>query len=209
MYKNKPLEKYLEDAASGEPTPGGGSIAALAGALATTMVSMSTNITLHKITYKQYEAQCKRILEECEKRREKLLFLMEEDVMAYDDVRMAYNLPKSNETEKDLRSETIQKTTIRATEVPVQTTRCCLSLLQLIRELVDIVVPKVISDVGVAGILTEAALQCAKLNVDINLKYIQNQEIVKKVRSEINSVEKRAEAFYNEIQEKVREKIRG
>ncbi|CAG1769259.1 partial Methenyltetrahydrofolate cyclohydrolase, partial [uncultured bacterium] len=86
MYRNEPLEKYLVDAAAGTPTPGGGSVAAFVGALATTMVSMSAKFTVGKEEFKKYDSQLKKILEECEKSREILLSLMEEDVKVYGEV---------------------------------------------------------------------------------------------------------------------------
>lgn len=209
MYRNEPLEKYLKDAASGTPTPGGGSVAALVGALATTMSSMSTNFTIGKEKFKQYDAQLKKILVECEKSRETLLSLMEEDIAVYGGLSKAYELLKSTESEKKLRSEAIQKATVVAMEVPIKVTMCCLYVLELTRELVDIANPNLISDVGVAGFLAEAAFQCAKLNVDINLASIKNQSLVEKVRNEITHAEKKAKVFFKEIQECVQTKIKG
>ena len=208
MYRNEPLEKYLKDAAAGTPTPGGGSVAALVGALATTMASMAANFTVGKEKFKQYDSQLKRILEEFEKSRETLLSAMEEDIAVYSKVSSAYALPKSTEDEKKVRSEEIQKACIVAMEVPLKTTMCCLYVLELTRELVDIANPNLISDVGVAGFLTEAALQCAKLNVEINLAAIKNQSLVEKVQNEITHAEKKAKTFSEEIQEKVQAKIK-
>lgn len=207
MYRNEPLETYLKDAASGKPTPGGGSVAALVGALATTMSSMSANFTIGKEKFKQYEPQLKKILEECEKSRETLLSLMDEDITVYSEVNSAYALPKLTEAEKKLRSEAIQKATIIAMEVPLKVTMCCLYVLELTRELVDIANPNLISDVGVAGFLADAAFQCAELNVAINLACIKNQSLVEKVRSEMNHAEKKARNFFNEIKEAVQAKI--
>ncbi|MCR4319401.1 MAG: cyclodeaminase/cyclohydrolase family protein, partial [Candidatus Brocadiaceae bacterium] len=161
MYRNEPLEKYLKDAAAGTPAPGGGSVASLVGALATTMSSMSANFTIGKEKFKQYDSQLKRLLEECEKSRETLLSLMEEDIAVYSKLNSAFSLPKSNEAEKKLRSEAIQNATIIAMEVPLKATMCCLYILELTRELVDIANPNLISDVGVSGFLAEAAFQCA------------------------------------------------
>ena len=207
MYRNEPLETYLKDAASGKPTPGGGSVAALVGALATTMSSMSANFTIGKEKFKQYEPQLKKILEECEKSRETLLSLMDEDITVYSEVNSAYALPKLTEAEKKLRSEAIQKATIIAMEVPLKVSMCCLYVLELTRELVGIANPNLISDVGVAGFLADAAFQCAELNVAINLACIKNQSLVEKVRSEMNHAEKKARNFFNEIKEAVQAKI--
>jgi glutamate formiminotransferase/formiminotetrahydrofolate cyclodeaminase len=209
MYRNEPLEKYLQDAAAGTPTPGGGSAAALVGALATTMSSMSANFTVGREKFKQYDSQLKKILEECEKSRETLLSLMEEDIKVYSGINNAYGLPKSTEAEKSKRSEEIQKATIIAMEVPLKTTMCCLYILELTHELVDIANPNLISDVGVAGFLAEAALQCAKLNVEINLATIKNQSLVEKAQNELSHAEKKAKTFFKEIQEKVQKIIKG
>ena len=209
MYRNEPLEKYLQDAAAGTPTPGGGSAAALVGALATTMSSMSANFTVGREKFKQYDSQLKKILEECEKSRETLLSLMEEDIKVYSGINNAYGLPKSTEAEKSKRSEEIQKATIIAMEVPLKTTMCCLYILELTHELVDIANPNLISDVGVAGFLAEAALQCAKLNVEINLATIKNQSLVEKAQNELSHAEKKAKTFFKEIQDKVQKIIKG
>ena len=209
MYRYEPLDKYLKDAAAGTPTPGGGSIAALVGALATTMSSMPANFTVGREKFKQYDAQLKRVLDECEKSRETLLSLMEEDIAVYTEVSKAYGLPKTTEPEKKTRSEAIQKAATIAMEVPLKASMCCLYVLELTRELVDIANPNLISDIGVSAFLAEAAFQCAKLNVDINLATIKNQSLVEKVRNEINQAEKKVKTFSKEIQERVRAKIKG
>src|SRR3972149_5869494 len=209
MYRNEPLEKYLKDAAAGTPVPGGGSVASLVGALAKTMSSMSANFTIGKEKFKQYDSQLKRLLEECEKSRETLLSLMEEDIAVYSKLNSAFSLPKSNEAEKKLRSEAIQNATIIAMEVPLKATMCCLHILELTRELVDIANPNLISDVGVSGFLAEAAFQCAKLNVDINLAAIKNRSLVEKTQNELSHAEKKAKTFFKEIQDKVQKIING
>ncbi len=209
MYRNEPLKKYLNDAASGTPTPGGGSVAALVGALATTMSSMPANFTVGREKFKQYDDQLKRILAECEKSRETLLTLMEDDIRMYSGVGKAYSMPKNTEEEKKIRSDAIQKATITAMEVPLKATMSCLYVLELTRELVDIANPNLISDVGVAGYLAEAAFLCAKLNVDINLTTIKDQSLVEKVRNEINNAERRARTLSKEIEERVQKKIKG
>lgn len=209
MYRNEPLEKYLKDAAAGTPAPGGGSVASLVGALATTMSSMSANFTIGKEKFKQYDSQLKRLLEECEKSRETLLSLMEEDIAVYSKLNSAFSLPKSNEAEKKLRSEAIQNATIIAMEVPLKATMCCLYILEMTRELVDIANPNLISDVGVSGFLAEAAFQCAKLNVEINLATIKNQSLVEKTQNELSHAEKKAKTLFKEIHEKVQKIIKG
>lgn len=209
MYRNQPLENYLKDAAAGTPTPGGGSVAALVGALATTMASMSTQFTVGREKFKQYDAQLKKILEGCEKSRETLLTLMEEDITVYGGLSKAYGLPKSTDEEKKARTEAIQKATVIAMEVPVKAVMSCLYVLELTRELVDIANPNLISDVGVAAFLADAAFQCAKLNVEINLAAIKNTAIVEKVRNDVTQAEKKVKTFFTETRDRVLAKMKG
>ncbi len=208
MYRNEPLEKYLVDAAAGTPTPGGGSVAAFVGALATTMVSMSAKFTVGKEEFKKYDSQLKKILEECEKSREILLSLMEEDVKVYGEVNKAFELPKSTEAEKNKRYEAIQKATILATTVPLKATMCCMYVLEQTRALVDIVNPNLISDVGVACYLADAAFQCARLNVETNLATINDQSLVEKMQDEIGHAEKTVKGVFKEMKECVLAKMR-
>ncbi len=208
MYRNEPLEKYLLDAAAGTPTPGGGSIAAFVGALATTMVTMSAKFTIGKEEYRQFDTQLKKILGECEKSREILLTLMEEDIKVYGGVNRAFELPKSTEAEKNRRSEAIQKATIIAMMVPLKATMCCLYVLEQTRALVDIVNPNLISDVGVASYLADAAFQCARLNVETNLATINRHSLVEMVKDEIGHAEKKVKVVFKEIKECVLEKMK-
>lgn len=207
MYRNEPLEKYVEDAARGTPAPGGGSVAAFVGVLATTMASMSANLTVGKEKFKEHDTQLKKILAECKKSRETLLSLMEEDVRVYCEVSKAYTLPESSGSQKNKRSEAIQQATVIAMVVPLKTTMCCLSVLKRTRELVDIANPNLMSDVGVACYLAEAAFRCAKLNVEVNLAALKNQELVKKVYDEIRYAEKLARVLYEETRELVQRKL--
>jgi len=206
-YKNETLEKYLNDAASGIPAPGGGSVGALIGALATTMSSMAVNFTAGKEKYKQYEERLQKILEECEKSRETLLSLMQEDITAYTALDAAFKLPKSTENEKKQRSEAIQRTTLRAAEVPFQALKSCLFVLELTRELVDIANPNLMSEIGIAALLAYAGFQSAKLNVEINLIHLKRHDFVQKTRDEVAKSEKTAEAYFKEIWDKVQRKI--
>jgi len=207
VYRHKSLECYLQDAASGTPTPGGGSVAALVGALATTMFSMSANFTIGMEGYTQYDSQLKQILADCDRCRETLLSLLEEDIAAYNKVSSAYRLPISTEYEKTMRSQAIQEAILGATEVPLRTTMCCLYVLELTSKLVGISNPNLVSEVGAACFLAEAALQCAKLTADLNLISLKNKSLVEKIRHELNNAETKARMFSRIITERVRGEI--
>lgn len=206
-YLEKPLKKYLDDAASGESTPGGGSVSALVGALGSTMASMSSRFTVGKKKFIDVEPKVKEILEKCDKARGELLGLMEEDINSYSKVSESYCMPKSNDEEKKARTEAIQAALKVAMEAPLKTVRCSLNMLENIRELSDIANPNLISDVGVAVLFTNAALLGGKLNVDINLAFIKDTEITGKIGDEMKQAESRAQTLLIETMDVVKSKM--
>lgn len=202
-YLKLPLKKYIDDASSEDPTPGGGSVSALVGALGTTMASMSANFTIGREKFADVEAEVKEILAKCDRARNELLNLMEDDIKSYGKLSEAYGLPKSTDDEKKKRTETIQNALKDAMGAPLKTVRCCLAILKEIRRLADIANPNLISDVGVAAIFTNAALLGGKLNVDINLSFLKDQSLVQEVNSEVTEAETKSNALLNDTMQVV------
>ncbi len=205
MYRYETLDKYLNDASLDISTPGGGSVSALVGALGTSMVSMSASFTLGKEKLEDVEPQIKEIIGKSKNDREELLRLMEEDIEAYNGVNKAYSLPKSTEEEKKWRSSAIQSALEKATDVPLRVMKNSLELLAYTNELAKIANPNLITEVGVASLLANAALKGALLNVEANLNYIKNKEIVSNIRGEIEKALEKAEKLADTIMEKVKE----
>jgi len=204
MYRDGSIRKYLEDAAAGTPTPGGGSVSAFAGALATTMGSMAANFTAGKKKFLDVEPRVKSILERLDRERETLLELMDLDVEAYGAVSAAYARPKE---EKTARSAKIQQALAAAMDVPLRTMRACLAVLHELAQLVDVANPNLISDVGVSAILAEAALRGAKLNVEINLASLTDEAAAKRTGDEIAGAAEEAARTVREVLTKVRARI--
>lgn len=207
MYLNKPLGNYLDDAAAKLPAPGGGSVSALAGALGAAMSSMVANFTVGKEKYKEVEDEVSQILSESEGLRKRLTELMDADIEVYGKVSAAYRLPKRSEEEKGKRSQAIQEACKEALEVPLQAVRCCYEILKLNKRLVDIGNENLISDVGVAVILAEAALQGAAINVEINLSSIKDEVFVKEKRSSLEPILAKAGEMKDMVLGKVRSKM--
>lgn len=207
MYRDETLDKYLNDVSSRSSTPGGGSVSALIGALSTCMASMSANFTLGKRGFEDVGPQIRGILERCKNDREELLRLMEDDIKAYQGVSKAYALPESNEVERQHRSSAIQDAFEKATAIPLRIVQCSLGLLEYISDLARIANPNLISDVGVGGLLANAALRGAMLNVEINLNYVKNQETINNATLEISRNLNRAEILINDIMDNVKKTI--
>jgi len=207
MYRDGSIRKYLDDAAAGIPAPGGGSVSAFAGALATTMGSMAANFTVGKKKFLEVEPRVKSILARLDRGRETLLELMDRDVEAYGVVSAAYRMPRETTEEKTARTAKIQEALVVAMDVPLRTVRACLDVLRELAQLVDIANPNLISDVGVSAILAEAALRGAKLNVEINLVSLKDEALARQTRAEVEGAEVEGARILCEVLTKVGAKM--
>ncbi len=207
MYIDEPLKKYLDEAASGSSTPGGGSVAALAGALGAALTSMVCNFTVGKKKYADVEAEVSQILSEAEELRAKLQDLMVEDTQAYGQVSAAYGMPRETAEEKAARSEAIQKALKVAMQAPLEAAVCCHRVLKLNEPLVEKGNQNLISDVGVAVLLAESAMRSAILNVEINLSYIKDEKLCQETREKLRPMVAEAVELRAEVYKKVNEAI--
>src|ERR1700727_2105301 len=107
MITQAPVDKFLDELASGRPTPGGGSAAAIMGAMGAALVSMVCNVTIGKKGYEGVEAEMRAVLHESEKVRKRLTDMVAEDIAAFDSIMAAYKLPKATEEDKAARSAAI------------------------------------------------------------------------------------------------------
>ena len=123
--KDKPVEVFLLELASKQPTPGGGSAAALMGAQAAALVSMVCNLTIGKPKYAEVEADMLALLAESEVLRIRLTGMIKADVDVFNKLMACYGLPKSTDDEKAQRTAQIQLALRDATEVPLACAKAC------------------------------------------------------------------------------------
>ena len=178
------LDQFVEMSGSKSPTPGGGSVSAVAGVHGATMVSMVCNLTLGKKGYEDCEAEIRSILQGAIAAVGALKRGADDDIRSFNRYMDALRRPKSTDDEKRQRREAIAEAARDATEVPLEVCRVCLEVLELAGRLAPIGNEQAISDVGVAAYLSEAALQSAMLSVDINLPYLKDEEFVAQAREE-------------------------
>jgi formiminotetrahydrofolate cyclodeaminase len=175
MITQSSIDGFLERLASGDPTPGGGSAAAIMGAMGAALVSMVCNVSFGKKGYEAAEPELRNMLVRSEELRGRLAAMVAEDVAAFDSLMAAYRLPKSSEEEKSRRAETIQTSLRRATVVPLECARACAEVVVLARRAADLGYKHVISDVGVGVAAADAALRSAALNVFINAPSLKDR----------------------------------
>jgi formiminotetrahydrofolate cyclodeaminase len=166
------VRELLRRLASREPIPGGGSAAALAGAMGAALVDMVAELTLGRLDGSEQEEAIREIGAAAAERRRLLLELAEEDAAAYRAVVDARRLPKETDADRTHRSATMHAAMSAAAEVPLRTARVATEVLELAQRIAPIGNPNAISDAGVAGLLAGTAVRGAALNVRINLPYL-------------------------------------
>ena len=208
MLIDKKVSNFLDELASNSPTPGGGSVAALAGALGASLISMVGNLTVGKKKYEDVEEDIKKIVSSSEKLRYELSQLIEEDVKVFNNFMSTYKMPKETEDEKKIRAEKIQESLIEAAKVPLRVAYKCLDILSLSKEAAEKGNINVVSDAGVAVLMAEAALDSAILNVKINLRMIKDEKVITELCSSIKEILLKEKGQKEKVLEIVEEKIR-
>lgn len=165
-----------ERLASSDPVPGGGSAAALAGAMAAALVAMVAELTSGRPAYAAHEPEIAGMRRDALARREMLLALAEEDATAYDAVVSARRMPKESDSEREARSQVLGSAMIDAARVPLRVAVIAGEVLELAERIAPIGNRNAVSDAGVAAHLAAAALRGALLNVRINLPYLPADE---------------------------------
>lgn len=176
------IRQFLKEAASNAPTPGGGSVAALCGALAASMASMVASLTVGKEKYAEVEPEMQAMLQKTAALIQRFEELVAADIEAFSAFMSVYKLPKDTEEQKAERTRRMQEALVQATETPLSIAEACLEVLELAEQAALKGNKGAVSDAGVAAYLSEAALNAALLNVDINVPLIKNDSYVAEAR---------------------------
>lgn len=186
--KDKSIETFLDELASKQATPGGGSAAAVMGAQAAALVSMVCNLTIGKPKYAEVEAKMQVLLAEAEALRTTLTDMIKADVEVFDKLMGCYGLPKSTEQEKAYRAGQIQIVLKEATIVPLACAKACANAIKLSRIAAENGSLGVISDAGVAVMAGYAGLKSAALNVHINAASLKDRDFAKARLAELQEI---------------------
>jgi len=181
----KPLTTLLEDFRSSAPTPGGGSAAALAGALGASLFAMVAGLPKPKASTDADVQALKKSGERSTALARTLEALIDRDAEAYDRVVGAYRLPKASEDEKTSRSAAIQAAMHAAIDTPLEVMRACAAALIETSTLSSLGNPNASSDVLVGVELLRAGLRGARLNVEINLSNVKDRAYADGVEREV------------------------
>ena len=192
MLMQKTVQAFVTELASDSPAPGGGSAAALAGCLGAALTNMVCNLSLDEEKYKAVLPEIQTIQAQTGALLEKLILAVDEDAQAFNEVMDAYKLPKTDETEKALRLDTIQQAMKKAALLPLGVAGDCLEALKLARRILPIGNANAASDAAVAGLMAYAAIHGALYNVKINLGFIKDADFCAKTRQRIAEISSEA-----------------
>lgn len=189
------LQAFVTATASSAPTPGGGSIAALAGALGAALAQMVTNLTVGRKKFAAVEAEAVGLREQAIGLQAKLMAAIHEDGEAFDGV-MA--IMKDKLLAAEAKADKLEVATINAAQVPLQTARLSRDVARLCRRIVQISNPNAVTDAASAAYMAEAAVRAAALNVRVNGVSVRDRALVAGWLAELDSLEGEVSALARE-----------
>ena len=192
-------DRFLDQLAAGTPTPGGGSAAAHAGAMAAALVAMVGRLTLGKKKYAGVQGQVEKIVGAADGLRSRLEAAVTQDAQAFEAVLVANRLPADSDEPVQVRRAALEKATLRAGEVPLGVARDCVSVLDLALEIASVGNLNAISDAGVAGDLALAGLSGAALNVRVNAAGLQDPQPGKRWLDELAALKDSAQTTLDKL----------
>jgi len=203
-FVNKSVAELVDEVSRDSPAPGGGSIAALAGAQAAALAAMVANLSIGKSEFDATYDDLNDLAERAQEIKDHLLLAVDEDAKAFNAVLDAMRMPKDTAEQESARRRAMEEGYKHATQVPLNTARLCRQTLDLCSQATKSGNPAAISDAGVGALLAHAGLQGAIYNVRINLPNIKDQQFVQKMRKQLevllNEAEEVSQAVKSEVE---------
>jgi|TARA_B100000131_G_C18107181_1_gene608311 formiminotetrahydrofolate cyclodeaminase len=203
---NEGYEEVLGAIASSDPTPGGGSVAALSLAHAQSLTIMVARLTAGKEKWVDGHDSAELIISKWSPKIQYAIGLAEKDALAFDQVMSAYRLPKGDETEKKYRAESIREATIGAAKAPLETATEALDLLSDIEEFSNSCNSNALTDLASAAELSNSAIIIASMNVRINLDFVEGED-VDEISTRLDDVVRKSSSYLAKIKSKVFERL--
>jgi len=179
---------FLDELASNSPAPGGGSVAALSGAVGAALSSMVSNLTRGKQGYETVQDDITELLEKSENLRKELTDLIDKDTEAFNQVMKAVKMPKETDEQKEKRKNALQITFKHAAEVPLETAQKCAQVIDIACVAAQKGNKNSISDAAVSAVMAHAGVQAAILNVRINLGSIKDTAYVQQRSTQLDEL---------------------
>lgn len=203
MLKDMKITEFLNELGSDSPAPGGGSVAALAGALSGGLVSM-----VGRLSGKcEEQDKIKKIIEESDAVAEELKNLIDKDTEAFNKVMAAFKMPKGTDEEKTERKKAIQSGMKEAAIVPLEVMEKAIEAMELAKDIAVLGNKNAITDAGVSGIMGYAAVKGAAYNVQINLLSIKDEDFKREKADRLSELLIKAKNLNKEIENTVEKEV--
>jgi formiminotetrahydrofolate cyclodeaminase len=173
-FRDLPLATFVERAASDAPTPGGGALAAVGGALGAAMIAMTARLTLGRPRYAAVQETAATLVAEADRAWRALLDLADADADAYERVMAALRLPRATDEERAARQVALQQALVAATQVPAAIAEQCQAVLALAETAAAITNRNALGDVATGALLAEASMRAAAVQAELNLAAIED-----------------------------------
>ncbi|MCP4362258.1 MAG: glutamate formimidoyltransferase [Chloroflexi bacterium] len=178
--------EFIEAVAAKKATPGGGSVAALAGALAAALTQMVAGLTIGRKKYAPVQEQAESVLSWAADLREQLTKAVAEDAAAFEAVMAAFRM---KDVPEDVRDAAVEEATIGAGEVPLRVAKLCRDVAKLAQTISEVGNVNAATDGATAVLMAHAAQRAAGLNVRTNAVGLQNQELANQWRTELEALD--------------------
>lgn len=201
------IDLFLEQLASKQATPGGGSAAALMGAQAAALISMVCHLTVDKPKYAAVAAELQTLLQESEALRTSLTDMIQADIDVFNQLMAGYALPKATDAEKAIRTDYLQTVLKQATVVPLNCAQACATALSLSGIAAEKGYTGVISDAGVAAMAAYGGLKSAALNVIINAASLKDRDFAENQLAKLQNLTENAEQEVEKVYQIVKNRL--
>lgn len=200
---NMKVNDFVDEVSRSTPAPGGGSIAALAGAIGSALASMVVNLSIGKGEYdSRYDELCE-LAESAQSIKDELIRAVDADTEAFNEVIAGIRMAKDTPEQIELRSKVIRAGYKSAAEVPLRTAQLCRQVLDLCQAAADIGNQAVMSDAGVGALMAYAGVQGAIHNVRINLPHTKDEAFIEKMKETLGGLLSESKQLCEVIQQQV------
>jgi len=201
------LRQFCNETLSDSPAPGGGSVAALMGALGASLGGMVANLSAGKRGWDDKLPFFSDWAVTGQQLKDELLLLVDEDTAAFNKVMAAFALPKDSTEEKAARSAAIQTANLYAAEIPLRVMQTAKRSYKLLAEMAEKGNPASISDVGVGLLATRACIEGAAMNVRINLAGLKDEKAKTSLAQKMNELHNESERCFESAKAIVESKL--
>jgi glutamate formiminotransferase len=201
------LRQFCNETLSDSPAPGGGSVAALMGALGASLGGMVANLSAGKRGWDEQVDYFSGWAVKAQQMKDELLFLVDEDTAAFNNVMNAFGLPKDSAEEKTARSAAIQEAYKHAAEIPLRVMQTSLKSYELLAAMAEKGNPASISDVGVGLLASHACIEGAAMNVRINLASMKDEKAKAAFSKQVQEIRTESEDQFRKISQVVEKKM--